>query len=161
MHWFIDCELGFTLAICKNVVLKFRDSAVFDGETFSPVQPNLRCCYAHCAPLERGLEAPSFYRHTAPLERKKENLSFSRKSMSFFMRRACGHLGVAYSVNVGCVPKAKVIYLSKIPCTLHKVLGSMNQELTDSPPGLWGFGFLGNRCCYTPVAPLRLMENDV
>ena len=33
-------------------------------------------------------------------------------------------------------------HLSKIPGTLPKVLGSMNQGLTDNPPGIWGLGEL-------------------
>ena len=48
VHWL--WVLGFTLAICKSVMLKSRNSAVLDSETFSTVQPNLRC-YAHVAPL--------------------------------------------------------------------------------------------------------------
>ena len=31
--------------------------------------------------------------------------------------------------------------MSKIPGMLHK-LGSMSQELTDNPPGIWGLGCL-------------------
>ena len=41
VHWL--WVLGFALAICKNMVLKGRNSAVLDSETFSTVQPNLRC----------------------------------------------------------------------------------------------------------------------
>ena len=52
-----------------------------------------------------------------------------------------------------------MIHLSKIPETLHEVLGSMSQGLTDSPPGIWGFGFLGIHRCYTPVAPLGLCRS--
>ena len=33
-----------------------------------------------------------------------------------------------------------MIHLSKLPVTLHKVLGSMSQGLTNNLPGIWGFG---------------------
>ena len=32
-----------------------------------------------------------------------------------------------------------MIHLSKIPGTSHQVLGSMSRELTDNPPGIWGY----------------------
>ena len=47
--WFIRV-LGFTLAICKNAVLKGRSPSVLDSEVLSTVQPNLRY-YTHVAPL--------------------------------------------------------------------------------------------------------------
>ena len=40
VHWL--WVLGFTLAICKNVALKGRNSTVIDSDALSTVQPNLR-----------------------------------------------------------------------------------------------------------------------
>ena len=40
VHWL--WVLGFTLDICRNIVLKGRDSIALDSEVLSIVQPNLR-----------------------------------------------------------------------------------------------------------------------
>ena len=72
VHWFIDCELGFTLAICKNVVLKFSSSTASDSRCFKPFNPTYVAllCLLRSAGAQAS-EALSFYRHAAPLERKK------------------------------------------------------------------------------------------
>ena len=42
VHWM--WVLGFTFAMCKNVVLTDRNSTVVDSVVLLTVQPNLRCC---------------------------------------------------------------------------------------------------------------------
>ena len=53
-----------------------------------------------------------------------------------------------------------MIHMSKIPGTLHKMLGSMSQETTDTPPGIWGLGVLGLPIFYKHVTPLVLRNNN-
>ena len=53
-----------------------------------------------------------------------------------------------------CPAGAIWAHLSKIRGTSPKVLGSMSQELTATPPGIWGLGLWGS-AFYTPIAPFR------
>ena len=50
--------------------------------------------------------------------------------------------------------------MSKIPGMLHKVLGSMSQELTDNPLGIWDLGVWVISTFYKHVAPLGLKNGE-
>ena len=53
VHWLR--VLGFTLAICRNVVLKGRDSIALDNKGLSTVQPNLQRNYLYCRNNKQSL----------------------------------------------------------------------------------------------------------